>query len=89
LILRGRRLGFSLEESRAIIGMYDPAHGNRAQLERLLARVREQREVLLARRRDIDAMLRELEDAEAGCVAALDADRDNATAAAGRRRASR
>ena len=71
LILRGKRLGLSLEESRQIIGMYDPAAGNRAQLERLLARLREQRESLLARRRDLDAMLEELDAAEAGCRAAL------------------
>ncbi len=72
LILRGKRLGFSLEESRQIIQMYDPAAGNRPQLERLLARLREQRDALLARRRDLDAMLRELEDAEVGCLAALE-----------------
>ncbi len=71
LILRGKRLGLSLEESRQIIGMYDPAAGNRAQLERLLARLREQRESLLARRRDLDAILEELDAAEAGCLAAL------------------
>lgn len=72
LILRGKRLGLSLEESRQIIQMYDPAAGNRLQLERLLERLREQRDGLIARRRDLDAMLRELEDAEAGCLAALE-----------------
>jgi DNA-binding transcriptional MerR regulator len=72
LILRGKRLGLSLEESRQIIQMYDPAAGNRPQLERLLARLREQRDALLARRRDLDAMLRELEDAETGCLSALE-----------------
>ena len=71
LILRGKRLGLSLEESRQIIQMYDPAAGNRAQLERLLGRLREQRESLLVRRRDLDAMLEELDAAEAGCLAAL------------------
>jgi len=89
LILRGKRLGLSLEESRAIIGMYDPAHGNRAQLERLLARVREQRAALLARRRDLDAMLRELDAAEAGCLAALAGHASTTAATGGRRRASR
>ena len=86
LIPRGRRLGLSLEESRAIVAMYDPAHGNRAQLERLLARLREQREALLARKRDLDAMLAELEEAEAGCVAALGRESPAAGAAAGGRR---
>jgi DNA-binding transcriptional MerR regulator len=71
LILRGKRFGLSLEESRQIIQMYDPAAGNRAQLERLLARLREQRESLLARRRELDAMLEELEAAETACQTAL------------------
>lgn len=89
LILRGKRLGFSLEESRAIIGMYDPAAGNRAQLERLLARVREQRDALLARRRDIEAMLKELGEAEAGCLAALAGQGVETAAAGGRTRNTR
>ena len=71
LILRGKRFGLSLEESRQIIQMYDPAAGNRAQLERLLGRLREQRDSLLARRRDLDAMLEELDAAESACLAAL------------------
>lgn len=71
LILRGKRFGLSLEESRQIIQMYDPAAGNRAQLERLLERLREQRESLLARRRDLDAMLEELDAAQSACLAAL------------------
>lgn len=89
LILRGKRLGLSLEESRQIIQMYDPAAGNRAQLERLLARLREQRESLLARRRDLDAMLEELDAAEAGCVAALSAQQKAARSTAAPRNARR
>jgi DNA-binding transcriptional MerR regulator len=90
LILRGKRLGLSLEESRTIIAMYDPLEGNRAQLERLLARVREQRETLLGRRRDLEAMLRELDEAEAGCLAALERETPARRGAAGaRKRASR
>ena len=90
LILRGKRLGLSLEESRAIIAMYDPIDGNRAQLERLLARVREQRDILLGRRRDLEAILRELDEAEAGCLAALARETPaRRTAAGGRKRASR
>ncbi|MFM7784575.1 MAG: MerR family transcriptional regulator [Gammaproteobacteria bacterium] len=85
LILRGKRLGLSLEESRAIIGMYDPATGSRAQLERLLGRLREQRASLLARRHELDAMLAELEEAESGCLAAL-APPPAATAGSGRTR---
>jgi DNA-binding transcriptional MerR regulator len=89
LILRGKRLGLSLEESRAIIGMYDPAHGNRAQLQRLLERVREQRDQLLERRRDLEAMLNELDAAEAGCLEALAAKPTTTAGAGGRRRNDR
>ncbi len=32
LILKGKRFGFSLEEIREILDLYDPASGNRAQL---------------------------------------------------------
>ena len=71
LILRGKRLGFSLEESRDIISMYDPAHDNRQQLRRLLERVREQRRMLDERLREMRTMLDELSEVEAGCLEAL------------------
>ena len=71
LILRGKRLGFSLEESRDIISMYDPAHDNRQQLRRLLERVREQRRMLDERLREMRTMLEELSEVEAGCLEAL------------------
>lgn len=71
LILRGKRLGFTLEESRDIIAMYDPAHGNRQQMLRLLDKVREQRRILDERLREMRAMQDELSEAEAGCLRAL------------------
>jgi len=71
LILRGKRLGFSLEESRAIVDLYDPAQGNVAQLSTLLERLHQQREKLLRQRDDIDHMLASLEETEAGCRKAL------------------
>jgi len=39
LILRGKRLGFTLDESRSIIEMYDPLGGNVDQLQSLLANI--------------------------------------------------
>ena len=71
LILRGKRLGLSLEESREIIGMYDPDHGNEQQLQRLVERIREQRAALQARLADLQAMMAELDAVEAGCLASL------------------
>ena len=72
LILRGKRLGLSLEQSAEIIRMYGTPGNNRRQLETLLRRIRERREDLLRQQRDLQALLRELEEAESNCQAALD-----------------
>ena len=72
LILRGKRLGLSLEESAEIIRMYGTPGNNRRQLETLLRRIRERREDLLRQQRDLQALLRELQEAESNCQAALD-----------------
>ncbi|QKX16351.1 MerR family DNA-binding transcriptional regulator [Microbulbifer sp. YPW1] len=71
LILRGKRLGFSLDESREIIDMYDPAHGNVDQLNRLLDRIDAKRQQLRQQQRDIEKMLAQLDDATARTQAAL------------------
>ncbi|WP_299594701.1 MerR family DNA-binding transcriptional regulator [uncultured Microbulbifer sp.] len=71
LILRGKRLGFSLDESREIIDMYDPAHGNVEQLNRLLDRIDSKRQQLREQQRDIEKMLAQLDDASARTRAAL------------------
>ncbi|WP_444895378.1 MerR family transcriptional regulator [Microbulbifer sp. SSSA005] len=64
LILRGKRLGFSLDESREIIDMYDPAHGNVEQLHRLLERIAQKRLQLQQQLRDIESLMEELDEAE-------------------------
>ena len=71
LILRGKRLGFSLAESRELIEMYDPASDNRHQLEALLGKIRERREALERQLLDIRAMQSELDEAESRCLSAL------------------
>ena len=71
LILRGKRLGFSLDESAEIIGMYGSPGNNRRQLETLLGRIEEKRAELLIRRRELDAMLQEMEQAEHKCRSAM------------------
>lgn len=73
LILRGKRLGLSLEQSAEIIRMYGTPGNNRRQLETLLRRIRERREDLQRQQRDLQALLRELEEAESNCQAALGA----------------
>ena len=67
LILRGRRLGFPLEEIRTIIDLYDAPRGKRDQLEYVLAQIDERRTDLEQRRRDLDAALAELAAFEDRC----------------------
>lgn len=67
LILRGKRLGFSLAEIREIIDMYRAPPGEAGQLQLLIDKIDERRNELLAKRRDIDQALAELETVEANC----------------------
>jgi DNA-binding transcriptional MerR regulator len=73
LILRGKRLGFSLGEIAVIVNMYDQPPGEAGQLEYLLDQCTVRRDELEQRRRDIDATLRELDDVEHRCREALEA----------------
>ncbi|MBN9670901.1 MerR family transcriptional regulator [Roseibium aggregatum] len=66
LILRGKRLGFSLNEIKEIIEMYDSAPGETGQLRLLLKKIAARREELLEKQRDIELTLLELEEVEAG-----------------------
>lgn len=72
LILRGRRLGFPLDEIRTIIDLYDVPRGRRSQLEYVLAQIGERRTDLEQRRRDLDAAIAELGEFEQRCRADLD-----------------
>lgn len=71
LILRGKRLGLSLEESADIILMYGSPGSNRKQLQRLLERIEERRRELERQRSDLELTLRDLEQAAANCREAL------------------
>jgi len=71
LILRGKRLGFSLEESREIIDMYNPSKGNKDQLEKLIQCIGVQKAKLKKQKEDINKMIRDLKDAEDACLRAL------------------
>ena len=72
LILRGRRLGFPLDEIRTIIDLYDVPRGRRSQLEYVLAQIGERRSDLEQRRRDLESALAELVDFERRCREALE-----------------
>ena len=71
LILRGKRCGLSLEESREIIDMYEPGQNNAEQLHSLLGKIEERRGILRAQMADIRQMLKELNQVQARCQSAL------------------
>ncbi|PVB60922.1 MerR family DNA-binding transcriptional regulator [Labrenzia sp. 011] len=66
LILRGKRLGFSLNDIREIIEMYASDPGETGQLRLLLDRISARREELLEKQRDIELTLLELDEVESG-----------------------
>ena len=67
LILRGKRLGFSLREIAEIIDLYDAPPGEAGQLRALLPQFAEKRADLAAKRADIEAAIAHLEGIEADC----------------------
>lgn len=71
LILRGKRLGFSLAESRKLFEMYDPDSGNRQQLLSYLDMLDEKATLLDQQLNDIKVMKIELNDARQRCLDAL------------------
>lgn len=64
LILRGKRLGFSLAESRDVIRLYQRAGDNRQQLQALLDKIAEKRQQLEQQLQDIQAMHQEMNEVE-------------------------
>jgi DNA-binding transcriptional MerR regulator len=67
LVLRGKRLGFPLEEIRTIVDMYDEQPGEAGQLRYLLDQIGDRRAELEQRKRDVEAALAELDDLEQRC----------------------
>ena len=71
LILRGKRIGMTLQECVDFIDMYDPEHDNDDQLHSLIDDVKHRREKLQQQKKDIDDMLSGLDEVQALCEAAL------------------
>ena len=71
LVLRGRRLGFSLEEIARIVNMYDDHPGEAGQLEYLLDQIEVRRSELARLKADIRQTERELNELEARCKETL------------------
>ena len=67
LILRGKRLGLSLDETADLIRMYGSPRNNRKQLEKFLLRIADKRTELEHKRRDLEVMLSDLKIVEDNC----------------------
>ncbi|WP_425475245.1 MerR family transcriptional regulator [Sphingomonas silueang] len=71
LILRGKRLGFTLREIQEFLDLYDAEPGQAEQMRRLAERCRERIEELTVQRRVLDETLAELEEIERSALARL------------------
>jgi len=71
LILRGKRLGWSLSEIRESFDLYDSSLGEQAQLELMLSKLEQRRDTLIAQRNDIDSALQDLQQVESNARQSL------------------
>lgn len=67
LILRGKRLGFSLSEVKTLFELYDDSSNSKPQLEAMLKMTREKRAIMLQQLDDIKMLMTELDDVEQRC----------------------
>jgi DNA-binding transcriptional MerR regulator len=67
LILRGKRLGFSLAEAKEIIELYDAPQGEAGQLRLLLDKLADKRRALDEKRRDAEKALANMDDYAGRC----------------------
>jgi DNA-binding transcriptional MerR regulator len=73
LILRGKRLGFSLAETKTLFDLYDSHQNSKVQLEAMLKMTDEKRAQMQQQLKDIEMLKAELEDVEARCQEELNA----------------
>lgn len=85
LTLRGKRLGLSLAEIKALIDMYDSARDESGQLLKFLAALTQRRAALERQREDIEALLTEINGFEKQCRVLLAADAKGGAPSKGRR----
>ena len=71
LIMRGKRLGFSLDEIRQLIDLYDVDPSEVTQLRHFLDKIHEHKEILTGQQKDIAETLAEMERIEAQCSSLL------------------
>ena len=71
LVLRGKRLGFSLGEIGEMLDLYDADPSEVGQLQYFVSKLDERRAQLNQQQQDIQVTLKELDDIEAQCKALL------------------
>ena len=76
LVLRGKRLGFSLKEIKKLIELYDAPEGESGQLRSFIGKIRARRSELLGQKDDIEHVLDELDVLELRCNSLLESGGD-------------
>lgn len=71
LIMRGKRLGFALDEIREMIDLYDTDPTEAAQLRLFVDKIRERKAILEQQRSDIATILGEMDALEEQCTRLL------------------
>lgn len=71
LVLRGKTLGLSLEESADLIAMYDPRSNNRKQLATLLHKIKARKQQLAVQQQELSQLIEDLGAWEQRTSAAL------------------
>ncbi len=77
LIVRGKRLGLSLAESKELIALYDPLTRNKRQLKAMLEAIDNSGKRLEQQLNDIQMMQNELQAARNRCLKALQESQEN------------
>jgi len=67
LVLRGKRLGWPLDDIREMIELYETPGGEQKQLTLMLERITQSRDTLLQQREDINLALHEFDEIETRC----------------------
>lgn len=80
LALRGKRLGFTLQEIRELFDLYDLARDEKKQLEEFIAKLDRRRAILEQQREDIEVMLNEIDFFANQCRRLLTAPRSGKSA---------
>ena len=71
LVLRGKRLGFSLGETKTIFDLYDNEQTEEKQLQKMVELIAEKKQKLLQQQQDLAELLHDLSSLEQSCIESL------------------